>query len=163
MIKRWREEDADKVRKLVLGGPVTEGTRAPGPGPRIPINGKLMDMTRVDEIVGLNDIEIWEITNRGGQPHPFHIHDVQFLILDHDGQPPAATELGWKDTVMVEANETLRFSTQFTTYSSPHIPFMYHCHILEHEDGGMMGQFLVVDMECDVLPPLTLPGATPHH
>lgn len=151
-IDRWQPEDADKVRKMVLGGPVTEGPRAPGPGPRIPINGKLMDMARVDEIICLNDVEIWEITNRGGQPHPFHIHDVQFLILDRDGIPVAATEAGWKDTVLVRANETVRFITQFNTYSSSHVPFMYHCHIMEHEDGGMMGQFLVVDMECK-LPP----------
>ena len=157
-IDRWQPADADKTRRMVLGGQVTEGPRAPGPGPRIPINGKLMDMARVDEIVCLNDIEIWEITNRGGQPHPFHIHDVQFLILDRDGVPAAATEAGWKDTVLVRANETLRFITQFTTYSSSHVPFMYHCHILEHEDGGMMGQFLVVDMECKVDPHRPLPA-----
>ena len=162
-IKRWHPDEADKVRRLVLGGPVTAGPRMPGPGPRIPINGKLMDMARVDEIVCLNDIEIWEIVNRGGQPHPFHIHDVQFLILDRNGAPPAATEAGWKDTVMVEANETLRFITQFTTYSSTHVPYMYHCHILEHEDGGMMGQFLVVDMECDLDAPIVLPGMTHDH
>ncbi|GAB5558779.1 MAG: multicopper oxidase domain-containing protein [Synoicihabitans sp.] len=162
-IKRWDPAEADKVRRMVLGGPVREGPRMPGPGPRIPINGRLMDMARVDEIVCLNDIEIWEIVNRGGQPHPFHIHDVQFLILDRNGVPPAPTEAGWKDTVMVETNETLRFITQFTTYSSTHVPYMYHCHILEHEDGGMMGQFLVVDMECDLDAPIVLPGITHDH
>ena len=108
-----------------------------------------MDMARVDEVVRLGDIEIWEIVNRGGQAHPFHIHDVQFLILDRDGTPPEPSESGWKDTVLVGTNETVRFITQFNTYANPDIPYMYHCHILEHEDGGMMGQFLVIDPEAE--------------
>ena len=143
-IKRWRAEDAVKVRTIVLAGPITEGDQPAGPGPTIPINGRLMDMGRIDEVVTLDDIEIWEITNIGGQAHPFHIHDIQFLILDRDGVPPAASEAGWKDTVLVGANETVRFITQFTTYANHDVPYMYHCHILEHEDGGMMGQFIVV-------------------
>ena len=104
-----------------------------------------MDMSRIDEVVTLDDVEIWEITNVSGQSHPFHIHDIQFLILDRDGVPVAASEAGWKDTVLVHANETVRFITQFTTYANADVPFMYHCHILEHEDGGMMGQFVVVE------------------
>lgn len=144
-IKRWNPEDADVTRRMLLGGPVREGMRMPGPGPRIPINGKLMSMERVDEVVQLGDIEIWEIVNRGGQAHPFHIHDVQFLVLDRNGVPPHPGEAGWKDTVLVKTNERVRFITQFETYADPDIPYMYHCHILEHEDGGMMGQFLVVD------------------
>jgi FtsP/CotA-like multicopper oxidase with cupredoxin domain len=148
-IERWRPKDAVKTRRMVLGGPIREGRPTPGPGPRIPINGKLMDMGRVDEVVRLGDIEIWEIMNRGGQAHPFHIHDVQFLILDRDGTPPEPSESGWKDTVLVGTNETVRFITQFNTYANPDIPYMYHCHILEHEDGGMMGQFLVIDPEAE--------------
>ena len=104
-----------------------------------------MEMGRIDEVVTLDDIEIWEIINVGGQAHPFHIHDIQFLILDRDGVPPEAGEAGWKDTVLVHAGETVRFITQFTTYANPDVPYMYHCHILEHEDGGMMGQFIVVE------------------
>ncbi len=148
-IERWNPEDADKTRRMLLGGPVREGRPMPGPGPRIPINGKLMSMARVDEVVHLGDIEIWEIRNQGGQAHPFHIHDIQFLILDRDGVPPHAGESGWKDTVLVNTNETVRFITQFNTYANPDIPYMYHCHILEHEDGGMMGQFLVIDPESE--------------
>lgn len=144
-IKRWNPEEADKTRRMRLGGPILEGRPMPGPGPRIPINGKLMSMARVDEVVQLGDIEVWEIVNRGGQAHPFHIHDVQFLILDRNGVPPHPGEAGWKDTVLVKTNETVRFITQFNTYADPDIPYMYHCHILEHEDGGMMGQFLVID------------------
>lgn len=148
-IERWRAEEVKHVRKMILAGPITgedeDEDEDEGPGRRIPINGKLMDMKRIDEVVTLGDIEIWELTNIGGQMHPFHIHDIQFLILDRDGVPPAASEAGWKDTVPVYPNETVRFITQFNTYADPTVPFMYHCHILEHEDRGMMGQFIVVE------------------
>jgi len=76
--------------------------------------------------------------------HPFHIHDIQFLILDRDGQAPSAGETGWKDTVLVLPNETVRVISRFEDFADPEIPYMYHCHILEHEDAGMMGQFLVI-------------------
>lgn len=151
-IERWPAEEANHVRKMVLAGPIIgedeedeDEDEDEGPGGRIPINGKLMDMKRIDEVVTLGDIEIWELTNVGGQMHPFHIHDIQFLILDRDGVPPPASEAGWKDTVPVYPNETVRFITQFNTYADSTVPFMYHCHILEHEDRGMMGQFIVVE------------------
>ena len=115
-----------------------------------------MDMGRINEVVMLNDVEIWEITNAGGQPHPFHIHDIQFLILDRDGRPPSASESGWEDTVLVNVNETVRVITQFTTYANSTVPYMYHCHILEHEDGGMMGQFVVADPEAELNQPQSL-------
>ena len=104
-----------------------------------------MDMARIDEVVRLGDIEIWEVRNRGGQAHPFHVHLVQFQILDRNGQPPTPAELGWKDTVLVPQGEVVRIIMPFERYADPQIPYMYHCHIMEHEDNGMMGQFLVVD------------------
>ena len=104
-----------------------------------------MDMARIDETVRLGDIEIWEVRNRGGQPHPFHVHLVQFQILDRNGRPPPAAELGWKDTVLVHPDELVRIIMPFERYADPQVPYMYHCHIMEHEDNGMMGQFLVVE------------------
>ncbi|MFK7805665.1 MAG: multicopper oxidase family protein [Anaerolineae bacterium] len=144
-IERWSAADADNVRSFRLAGGLTDNAVATGLGPAFPINGSRMDMGRIDEVVMLNDVEIWEITNAGGQPHPLHIHDIQFLILDRNGVPPSPSESGWKDTVLINNGETVRFITQFTTYSNATIPYMYHCHILEHEDGGMMGQFVVAD------------------
>jgi bilirubin oxidase len=76
--------------------------------------------------------------------HPFHIHDVQFFILDRDGVSVSAEERGYKDVVMIGPNETLRFITKFEDFADPEMPYMYHCHILMHEDDGMMGQFIVV-------------------
>lgn len=147
-IEGWQEEDADKVRTIRLAGGFAPGQQVQqggGGGRQIPINGKLMDMARIDEVITLGDTEIWEITNGGGVPHPFHIHDIQFLILARDDVEPAANEAGWKDTVVVYPGETVRFITQFTTYANPDVPYMYHCYILEHEDRGMMGQFVVVE------------------
>ncbi|WP_069472451.1 multicopper oxidase family protein [Candidatus Marithrix sp. Canyon 246] len=108
------------------------------------INDKVMDMNRIDETVRLGDTEIWTIRNNNVMAHPFHIHDIQFQILDRDGQAPSAGEAGWKDTVLVLPHETVRVISRFEDFADPDIPYMYHCHILEHEDAGMMGQFLVI-------------------
>ncbi len=107
------------------------------------INGKSMEMARIDETVRVGTKEIWQIENPSMMPHPFHIHDVQFRILDRDGAPPPAGEMGLKDTVVIGSNETVRLLLEFADYTDPDSPYMYHCHILEHEDAGMMGQFVV--------------------
>ena len=75
----------------------------------------------------------------GDIPHPFHIHNTQFRILSRNGRPPQNWEMGNKDTVMVLTGETVELLVEFR---HPGL-FMYHCHILEHEDMGMMGQFNV--------------------
>ena len=76
--------------------------------------------------------------------HPFHIHDVQFRVLDRNGRAPGPEERGLKDTVTVAPREVVRVILRFEEYTDPDLPYMYHCHILEHEDAGMMGQFVVV-------------------
>lgn len=130
-IQRIEPESATVTRPMVLGGMV--------------INGKSMDMHRIDEEVRLGDTEIWRIRNQTGRTHPFHVHLVQFLILDRNGRPPSKQESGWKDTVHVKSGETVNVIMEFKQYADPEIPYMYHCHILEHEDMGMMGQFIVID------------------
>jgi blue copper oxidase len=76
--------------------------------------------------------------------HPFHIHNTQFRILDRNGVAPHPIEAGRKDTVLVFPGETVNILIRFDHYADPDRPYMYHCHILEHEDAGMMGQFTVV-------------------
>jgi len=138
-VRSWSERQAVKTRRFVLD----MGMGMMGGG-GFTINDKEMDMQRIDETIRLGDVEIWEIVNRSPMAHPFHIHDIQFRILDRNGRPPAANEQGMKDTVLVEADETVRIITQFEDYADAESPYMYHCHILEHEDAGMMGQFVVV-------------------
>ena len=113
-------------------------------GGEMTINGRSMDMNRVDETVRIGTKEVWIIENPTMIPHPFHIHDVQFRILDRNGSPPLPGETGLKDTVVVPPRERVRLLLQFADYADPDRPYMYHCHNLEHEDAGMMGQFTVV-------------------
>lgn len=120
-----------------------------GMGLMVNINGKQMDMTRIDETVNYGDTEIWVIRNvmtgmgpgmmGGNVAHTFHYHGVQFQVLSRDGRKPPLNEQGWKDTVLVNPNETVKVISRFDYKGL----YMYHCHILEHEDAGMMGQFEV--------------------
>lgn len=106
-------------------------------------NGNSYDMDRVDYRIPLNNVEIWTLKDSTMVAHPFHIHDVHFYILDRNGNPPAATERGRKDVLLIEPDETVRFITKFDDFADTSTPYMYHCHILMHEDDGMMGQFVV--------------------
>jgi len=98
------------------------------------INGKKMDLHRVDVTVPLGATEIWEIENLVGMDHPFHLHGFRFQVLDRDGVPEPYPS--WKDTVNVPKHETVRLIVQFDDYPGL---WMFHCHILDHEDAGMMG------------------------
>jgi len=98
------------------------------------INGKRMDMAIIDQRIRLGDTEVWEITNPNTQAHPFHVHGDSFQILSRDGAPPPEHELGWKDVVLVRPFETVRIIKRFHDHADPVNPYMFHCHILEHED-----------------------------
>lgn len=117
------------------------------------INGRPMQMGRIDEVVEVGAVEIWELTNADPQPHNFHVHDVQFQVLDIDGQPPPPELAGRKDTVYVPPRSTVRIKLQFTDYTDPTWPYMFHCHLLWHEDIGIMGQFVVINPGEQVVPP----------
>ncbi len=100
--------------------------------------------------IPVNNTEIWNISNNSSLAHVFHIHDVQFYIFDmidsNNLRVPVPPEMkGWKDVVLVDSGMTIRFITKFEDYADSIYPFMYHCHMLGHEDGGMMGEFRVVN------------------
>jgi blue copper oxidase len=107
------------------------------------INDQDMAMDRIDATVVAGSVEIWEVVAEAGE-HNFHIHGVQFQVLDIDGERPPPYLRGWKDTVAVVAGTTTRLIVRFGPYADPDVPYMYHCHKLRHEDLGMMGQFVVV-------------------
>lgn len=134
VIEKMDETLATGVKTIVLDGM----------GHMVSLNGRKFDIDRVDDNVALGDVEVWEITTTSGMMmgsagHPFHIHGTQFQILSRDGMPPYLNEMGWKDTVYVRANETVRIIVKFDYKGM----YMYHCHILEHEEAGMMGQLMV--------------------
>jgi FtsP/CotA-like multicopper oxidase with cupredoxin domain len=109
------------------------------------INGEEMDMDRIDTVVNKGTTEVWEVENGHGQPHTFHVHDVQFQVLDVDGEDPPPKLSGWKDTIQLPPRVPVRLIMAFEDYADPSSPYMYHCHLLRHEDEGMMGQFVVVE------------------
>ncbi|MFI6871615.1 multicopper oxidase family protein [Nocardia sp. NPDC050406] len=108
------------------------------------INQQRMDMNRIDFTVQVDTAEIWSVRNADNWPHNFHVHDVQFLILEINGAPPPSELSGWKDTVYTPPGTNLTLALRFTHHADPTNPYMYHCHLLLHEDRGMMGQFLVL-------------------
>lgn len=107
------------------------------------INGRSMDMDRIDASPELGSTEIWEVTNTHGVPHNWHVHDVQFQVLDIDGAAPPPELRGRKDTVYLGPNRTYRLIMRFEDYADSDSPYMFHCHLLLHEDQGLMGQFAV--------------------
>ncbi|MFE9890722.1 multicopper oxidase domain-containing protein [Streptomyces scopuliridis] len=107
------------------------------------INGKVMDMARIDEVVTARARETWVVESTG-YIHNLHIHGVQFRLLDIDGEQPPPHLRGSKDTVYLPEGSKARLAVEFARYTDPGMPYMYHCHVLRHEDMRMMGQFLVV-------------------
>lgn len=108
------------------------------------INGLQMDMTRIDQTIELGSTERWTITARDGI-HTFHTHQTTFQILEINGQPPGPEDSGWEDNVIVTEGMEVVIAARFDSYANPDIPYMFHCHILDHEDTGMMGQFQVIE------------------
>lgn len=102
------------------------------------INGLQYELERVDFSVPLNTVEIWRFINNTNQPHPMHMHGAHFRVLSRTGTA-TPTDAGWKDTVLVHVGETVDIALKF---ARPGL-FVLHCHNLEHEDHGMMLNFVV--------------------
>jgi blue copper oxidase len=109
------------------------------------INSTPYVMEYVNDTMRLGDIEVWDVINYTDVAHPLHLHDIQFHVLERNGEPAPDHMRGRKDVVLLQPNDTIRFVTQFTTFADQHTPYMYHCHNLFHEDDGMMAQFIVLD------------------
>lgn len=106
-----------------------------------PLDGKLFDANRRDEVVNAGTTEIWKFDNTTGtETHPMHLHGVQFQVLNRSGGRSAvqAWEKGWKDTVLAFPGEKVSIIIEFPDNKGK---FVFHCHNLEHEDGGMMLNF----------------------
>ncbi len=132
-------EDATQIRTISLDMEVRGGSQENMD--MLGINGQAMDMGFINEQINKGEVEIWRITGQR-MPHPFHIHGVSFQILTLNGEPPAEADRGWKDTVVVW-DEVTEIIVRFDHIATEEFPYMYHCHMLEHEEYGMMGQFTV--------------------
>jgi blue copper oxidase len=139
----WSELNSNATKTLTFS-PQTMGPTAIN-GPFL-INNTTFNMEIVNYSIPLNNTEIWTLQNNSPIAHPFHIHNVPFYILDINGVAPPAELSGRKDVVLVPGGQgTVRFITKFEDFANPEVPYMYHCHMLTHEDEGMMGQFIVYD------------------
>ncbi len=127
-----------QARQTSAGGAMS-GMAGMANGMKMGINGQVYDVNRIDADVTLGSQEIWEIVSTE-MAHPFHIHGATFRILTKADKPVAAHEAGIKDTVLVETKAELLVS--FNQRSTRDKPFVFHCHVLEHEELGMMGSFL---------------------
>lgn len=110
-----------------------------GRGPAMAINGLPFDMERIDVSAKLGTAELWDIAAQS-MAHPFHVHGTQFRIVTLNGRAPPPHLQGWKDTVLV--TREAQILVPLTQAADRGHPFMFHCHILEHEDAGMMGQYI---------------------
>ena len=104
------------------------------------INGRPYAMDRIDLELKRGVTERWVVSS-AMLVHPFHVHGAQFHVLSENGGSPKAHNRGLKDTVLIDGQAEI--AVRFDNPAGPDTPFMYHCHILEHEDAGMMGQFTV--------------------
>lgn len=114
---------------------------APRMGMVFTFNGQTFDPERVDTEVKLNTVEDWELINvdPDRMDHPFHLHINRFQVVSRDGR--SEPYRAWKDTVLVHGGETVRIRISFRDFAGKTV---YHCHILDHEDLGMMG---IVNMQ----------------
>lgn len=117
------------------------------------INGSKFDINTINVTANLNAIEKWRVTNNTGIAHPFHLHDMPFYLLNVNGGSVPVYERGKKDVVLVLPGQYVEFITRFEDFADPNVPYMYHCHLLPHEDDGMMGSFRVIDVSTEVSEP----------
>lgn len=126
------------------------------PGMQWLINGMTYQAGVTPITVKRGTTEVWNVRNAAASmPHPMHIHGFSFQVLERvnspqqvaalavDGQGRLVTDLGWKDTVLVWPGETVRIALDFTHPFAGEQRYVFHCHILEHEDNGMMLNFTV--------------------
>lgn len=109
------------------------------------IDGFHFDMDKINITTHLHAVEKWKISNNTGIAHPFHKHDMHFFLLNVNGGVVPEYEKGKKDVVLVMPMQYVEFVTAFEDFANSTVPFMYHCHLLHHEDDGMMGSYRVID------------------
>jgi len=106
----------------------------------VTIDGMTFDPDRIDQTVTLGATEEWVIRNTSVEWHPFHIHVNDYQVMRVNGEPLDA--YSWEDTTAVPGNGEIVIRTRFLDFPGKSV---YHCHLLDHEDEGMMGVFEVVD------------------
>src|SRR5206468_12783820 len=125
-----------------LGGDASSGTYWT-------VNGHTYDPTRIDAEIPLGSTQTWLLQNLSPITHYIHLHEEAWQTLLRDGRP-APPEEAVEDTWRLDPGESVEVAAKFTDYTGV---FMVHCHMLDHEDHGMMAQFAVVKPGSSTLPP----------
>jgi FtsP/CotA-like multicopper oxidase with cupredoxin domain/plastocyanin len=133
------------------------GADASGLRTRWTINGKPYDHTRVDTTVELGSVQRWRLVNASTITHYIHLHEEAWRTLSRDGAAPPAWEAGYQDVWRLDPGETVEVAARMTDYLGS---FLIHCHMLDHEDHGMMSAFSVVKPGTAGLP---LPAVSHSH
>jgi len=108
------------------------------------LNGLKFNMENINFTVEQGKTEVWTLTNQTMMAHPFHLHGNSFWVVSIGGSTPPANMRGRKDVITVPPmNGSVKIVVRYDDFSDSDMPYMYHCHILSHEDNGMMGQFIV--------------------
>ena len=131
----WTNADVTNSRTITITGGQA--------GSAFTFDNNTYGFTTINQNIKLNAVEKWTIVNNNIFGHSFHIHDVQFKIISRSSGSVAAYESGWKDVVYIPLGESVSVIAKYDDFSSGVNPYMYHCHFSNHEDGGLMGQFLV--------------------
>ena len=141
-----KEEEITRTREFMLtmedGGDAGHAKHGGHAVMDMTINGAAMDMNVINERVKHGVWERWRIRSDQGA-HPFHVHGCSFLIKQMEGAAAPLDQQGWKDMVVLDDDDWSEIVVRFDHLATEQFPYMYHCHILEHEDRGMMGQFTV--------------------
>jgi bilirubin oxidase len=112
-------------------------------GSEFSFDNNYYNFVTINHTIPLNSVVNWSFVNGNVFGHSIHIHDIQFKIVSRSSGTIADYEKGWKDTFFLRLGETVSVVARFSDFADSTNPYMYHCHFPNHEDGGLMGQFLV--------------------
>lgn len=131
----WTNADVTNSRTITITG--GQG------GSAFTFDNNTYGFNTINQNIQLNAIEKWTIVNNNIFGHSFHIHDIQFKIIARSAGTVSPYESGWKDVVYIPLGESVSVIARFDDFADGVNPYMYHCHFSNHEDEGLMGQFLV--------------------
>ena len=132
----WTAADVTNSRTITITG--GQG------GSAFTFDNKAFSHTVINQTIKLGAVEKWTVVNNNVFGHSIHLHDVQFKIISRSSGPVAAYESGWKDTFYVPLGGSVVVIAKFEDFASLTDAYMFHCHFSNHENEGLMGQFIVV-------------------
>ncbi|WP_406006633.1 multicopper oxidase domain-containing protein [Streptomyces sp. NBC_00637] len=132
-----RYDTGDFTARTITLGQGTGGTMSINGSVGTTMAGMAMISTTLDSE------EIWTITNSTQLEHSFHLHDVPYQVIEINGEAPTGVDLGWFDTFEVVGGGSIKIAMKFTDFTDDTYMYMLHCHLLQHEDEGMMASLMV--------------------